>query len=158
MAVTLLVFTTASGSLDLWRMTRTDAVANRMWSSAEMQLAEDFQAVSEPTSLVLCSDDHHHWVPSLSGRQVLLGYRGWLASYGVDYGPVARDVRAMLSGGADAEALIARYGVDFVVIGRTERRDFGANESYFEQNHDLIFDRAGNKVFSVDRESGSNRL
>jgi hypothetical protein len=157
-AVVLFAFTIASGSLDLLRMTRSDAVAHRMWSRDEMQLAEAFRAISDPTSLVLCSDHHHHWVPSLSGRQVLLGYRGWLASYGVDYGPVERDVRAMLGGDANAEALIARYGVDFVVIGWTERRVFGANESYFEQHHELIFDRAGNKVFRVHRESGSDRL
>jgi hypothetical protein len=157
-AVLLFVFTVASGSLDLWRMTRTEAVAHRMWTTAEMQLADDFRATSEPTSLVLCSDDHHHWVPSLSGRQVLLGYRGWLASYGLDYGPIVRDMREMLSGGADAEALLARYEIDFVVIGRTERRDFDANESYFERNHELIFDRAGNKVFGVHRKPGSSRL
>jgi len=157
LAVVLFVFTIASGSLDLLRMTRTDRVANRMWTHAELALAKDFQAVSEPTSLVLCSDDHHHWVPSLSGRQVLLGYRGWLASYGLDYRPVVRDMRAMLSGSEDAEALIARYGVKFVVIGRTERRDFGANESYFERHHELIFDRAANKVFRVVQQPGSDR-
>ncbi len=156
-AAALLVFAVASGSLDLLRMTRTDRVANRMWTHEELALAEDFRAISEPTSLVLCSDHHHHWVPSVSGRQVLLGYRGWLASYGLDYGPVVRDMRAMLGGSEDAEALLARYGVDFVVIGRSERRDFGANESYFERNHELIFDRAGNKVFRVARQSGSDR-
>jgi uncharacterized membrane protein len=139
-------------------MTRTEHVSNRMWSREELALAESFRAVSEPTSLVLCSDYHHHWVPSLSGRQVLLGYRGWLASYGLDYGPIARDIREMLTGGEDAEALIARYGLDFVVIGISERRDFGANESYFEEHHELILERAANKVFRVHRESGSDRL
>ena len=148
----------ASGSLDLWRMTRTDNVANRMWSREELALAESFREISEPTSLVLCSDHHHQWVPSLSGRQVLLGYRGWLASYGLNYGPVERDIRAMLGGTEDAEALLARYGVDFVVIGHTERRDFGANESYFEEHHELVLDRAANKVFRVHQESGSDRL
>ena len=157
-AVALLIFTIASGSLDLWRMTRTEDVAHRMWSREELALAENFREISEPTSLVLCSDDHHHWVPSLSGRQVLLGYRGWLASYGVDYGPIARDIRSMLGGGPDAEALMARYGVDFVVIGRSERQDFDANESYFERRHELILDQAHNKVFSVHREPGSDRL
>jgi hypothetical protein len=156
-AVVLLVFTTASGTLELWRMTRTEAVAHRMWSTDELALAETFREISEPTSLVLCSDYHHHWVPSLSGRQVLLGYRGWLASYGLDYGPVERDIRSMLGGSPDAEALMADYGVDFVVIGNRERRDFDANESYFEQRHELILDQAGNKVFRVQRESGSNR-
>jgi hypothetical protein len=157
-AVVLFCFTIASGSLELLRMTRTENVANRMWSREEIALAEDFREVSEPTSLVLCSDHHHHWVASLSGRQVLLGYRGWLASYGLQYGPIARDIRTMLSGGAGAEALIARYGVEFVVIGRSERRDFDANESYFEQHHELILERATNKVFRVHRESGSDRL
>ena len=47
---------------------------------------------------------------------------------------------------------------DFVVIGNSERRDFGANESYFERHHELILDRAGNKVFRVRRESGSDLL
>ena len=99
-AVVLLVFTVASGSLDLWRMTRTDAVANRMWTREELALAEDFREISEPTALVLCSDYHHHWVMGLAGRPVLLGYRGWLGSYGVDYKDVERDVRTMLSGGS----------------------------------------------------------
>ncbi len=156
-AVALLLFTTASGTLELWRISRTDRVAARMWSREEMALAETFQGISEPTDLVLCSDDHHHWVPSLSGRRILLGFRGWLASYGVDYRPVERDVMTMLSGRPGTEDLLERYGVDFVVIGRTERRDFGANESYFEQRHELILEQANYKVFEVDRESGSDR-
>jgi hypothetical protein len=158
LATLLFLFSIASGSLDLWRMTHTDDVANRMWSRDEMELADAFRATSDPTAVVLCSDHHHHWVPALSGRQVLLGYRGWLASYGLDYGPIERDVREMLSGGAHAEALIARYGVDYVVIGDSERRDFDADASYFERYHELIFDRADHKVFSVHRESEGDRL
>jgi uncharacterized membrane protein len=128
-----------------------------MWSRDEMELAEAFQEISSPTSLVLCSDYHHHWVPSLSGRRVMMGYRGWLSSYGVDYKTVERDVRTMLGGGPDAESLIDRYGVDYVVIGSTEQRDFNANESYFEQRHELILEKAKYKVFAVDREPRSDR-
>ncbi|MBW2495502.1 MAG: hypothetical protein JRE43_12175, partial [Deltaproteobacteria bacterium] len=157
-AAALLIFTTASGSLELLRMTRTEAVAHRMWSRDEIALAEAFREISEPTSLVLCSDYHHHWVPGLSGRQVLLGYRGWLASYGLDYGPVERDIRSMLGGDPDAEALMAQYGVDFAVIGNFERRDFNANESYFDQRHELILDQANYKVYSIQRQPGSDRL
>jgi uncharacterized membrane protein YobD (UPF0266 family) len=150
-AVALFAFAVASGALDLLRISRTDAVANRMWTSEEIALADAFRAVSEPTSLVLCSDDHHHWVPALSGRQILLGYRGWLSSYALDYRVVERDVLAMLSGAADAEALFAQYGVEFVVIGESERRDFAADASYFERRHELILEGAGNQVFRVLR-------
>jgi hypothetical protein len=157
-AVALAVVTIASGSLELWRMTHTERVANRMWSREEMVLADQFRELSSPTARVLCSDDHHHWIPGLAGRPVLLGYRGWLGSYGVDYSGVERDVRTMLSGGAGAESLLARYRVEFAVIGATERRDFDADESYFERHHRLILEGAGYKVFRVVPESGSDRL
>jgi hypothetical protein len=156
-AVALAAVTMASGSLELIRMTRTDRVANRMWSQEEMALADDFRELSSPTSRVLCSDYHHHWVPGLAGRPVLLGYRGWLGSYGVDYSGVERDVRTMLSGGADAESLMARYRVEFAVIGPSERRDFDADESYFDRHHPLVLEAAGYKVFRVESESGSDR-
>ncbi len=84
-----------------------------MWTRAEMELAEAFREISSPSSLVLCSDFHHHWVPALSGRRVLLGYRGWLASYGIDFAPVVRDMRAMFQGDDEAEELMERYGVDY---------------------------------------------
>jgi hypothetical protein len=154
-ALALGCVTIASGSVELWRMTRTEHVANRMWSRQETVLAEEFRALSSPTARVLCSDYHHHWVTGLTGRPVLLGYRGWLGSYGVDYSGVANDVGTMLSGGPDAESLLARYRVEFVVVGPSERRDFGADESYFEQHHHLILERADTKVFRVERGSGS---
>jgi hypothetical protein len=150
-AAALFLLATASGFLDLWRITRTERVAHRMWSREEMELAEAFREISAPVATVLCSDDHHHWVPSLSGRRVLLGYRGWLGSYGIDYGPIERDVRAMLAGGPEAEDLMAHHGVDFVVIGERERRDYHAAERYFEQTHELVLEGADHKVFSVSR-------
>jgi hypothetical protein len=149
LAVALFLFVTASGFLELWRLTRTSENAVRMWSTEEIALAEAFRSVSDPASLVLCSDHHHHWVPSLSGRPILLGYRGWLASYGIDYSATERDVRTMLQGGSAAAELMGSYGVDFVAIGRTELRDYGADEGYFRQHHELVLEEAGYAVFAI---------
>lgn len=148
-AALLVVFVMASGILDLWRLTRTSDVAVRMWSREEMQLADSFRRLSDPSSRVLCSDHHHHWVTSLSGRPVLLGYRGWLASYGIDTAEVERDVQAMLSGAPGAEELLTRYGVEYVVIGPSERQDFGAAEEWFARRHELVLEAAKHKVFRV---------
>ena len=98
---------------------------------------------------MLCGDHHHHWVPALAGRPILLDYRGSLASYGVDYAEVARDVNTMLAGGPAAEALMQRYGVEFVVIGDPERRDFDAAEDWFDRHHERMLERGGWKVFRV---------
>jgi uncharacterized membrane protein len=88
-------------------------------------------------------------VTSLSGRPVLLGYRGWLASYGIDYSEVERDVGTMLQGGPRAAQLMERYGVEFATIGRSELQDYGASEGYFRQHHELILEEAGYAVFAV---------
>jgi hypothetical protein len=149
LAVALFLFVTASGFLEVWRLTRTPEIAVRMWSTEEIALANAFRSVTEPDSLVLCSDHHHHWVPSLSGRPILLGYRGWLASYGIDYSTAERDVRTMLQGGAAAEDLMESYGVSFVAIGRSELQDYGAAEDYFRQRHELILEEAGYAVFAI---------
>jgi uncharacterized membrane protein len=63
----------------------------------------------------------------------------------------------MLSGGADAESLMARYRVEFAVIGASERRDFDADESYFDRHHHRVLEAAGYRVFRVESESGSDR-
>ena len=153
LAALLLVFTTASGFLEVWRLTRTPEIAVRMWSAEELALAEAFRSLSDPLSTVLCSDHHHHWVSSLAGRPVLLGYRGWLASYGIDYSAVERDVRTMLQGGPRAEELMERYGVEFAAIGRSEIQDYGAAEGYFREHHELILEEAGYAVFRVRGEA-----
>lgn len=147
LAVALFCFATASGFLDVWRLLGGDAVSARMWSREELELAEAFRRASPPDALVLGSDDHHHWVPALAGRRVLLGYRGWLASYGIDYAQVERDVERMLQSGDPA--LLARYGVDFVVIGRSEREIFGAREESFEGRYVVVAQAAGTRVFDV---------
>jgi hypothetical protein len=158
LAALLLVFTTASGFLEVWRLTRTPEIAVRMWSAEELALAEAFRSLSDPLSTVLCSDHHHHWVSSLAGRPVLLGYRGWLASYGIDYSAVERDVRTMLQGGPGAEELMERYGVEFAAIGRSEIQDYGAAEGYFREHHELILEEAGYAVFWVRGEARRGEL
>jgi hypothetical protein len=156
LAGVLFVFATASGFLELWRLTDTGELAMRMWSKEEIALAEAFREVSAPTALVLCSDYHLHWVPTLSGRTILLGFRGWLWSYGIEYVAVERDVRTMLAGGPDAEALMHHYGVEFATVGPSERDDYGADESYFTDRHQLILEGADYKVFRIEPAPRSN--
>jgi hypothetical protein len=147
LAVALFCFATASGFLDVWRaLGGGDAVSARMWSRAELELAEDVRRASPADALVLASDFHHHWI-HLAGRRVLLGYRGWLASYGIDYGAVERDVERMLRSGDPA--LLERYGVDFVVIGPSERESFGAREQSFAGRYAVAAQGADTRVFDV---------
>ena len=149
LAATLFLLTTLSGGLDLVRLARPPGLAVRMFDTADLALAERFRRVANPSALVLTSDHHHHWVPSLAGRRVVLGYRGWLLAYGIDYSAAERDVRAMFAGGPEAERLLARYGVDYVVIGPTERSEYGADEQFFGARFPVILTEADTRVYAI---------
>lgn len=63
-----------------------------------------------------------------------MGYAGHLWTHGLDYAPRERDVRRIYAGGAEAEALLSRYGVDYVVVSPLERAGITPlDERFFER-------------------------
>jgi uncharacterized membrane protein len=87
---------------------------------------------------------------------VLLGYRGWLRAWGIDYGDVERDVRSMLAAQPGTPDLMLKYGVDFVVVGPTERTDYGADEAYWLAHHELVLESGPYKVFAIEPNGRRN--
>ena len=127
-AVAAFVACTAAGALDLWRVSSA-AFESRVYDRAGMQFAEAVANVSPRDALILHAPIHNHPV-ALSGRRSLMGYPGHVWSHGLDSGSREADIRRMYGGEADASRLLARYGIDFVVVGPHERT-FGANETFF---------------------------
>lgn len=151
--VTMLLFLilTLSGWLDLWRLTRTDKLSHLLWSHEEMYLAEQFRLLSDTNAIVLTSDQHRHWVPALTGRQILLGYKGWMWTYGIRYTQREQDVLTMFAGGVEAERLFDQYQVDYVVIDQVAKYDLRANESWYQANTELVLSTLEHQVFKVNK-------
>lgn len=152
-AVILFISMTASGFLDLWRLSRTEKHASLMWSNAELALAEQFRGVSSATDRVLTADKHNHWVSTQAGRQILLGYKGWMWTYGINYGQTEHDMRKMFSGASDAERLLKKYDIDYVVIGPEELRNYRANERYFRSHYKKILENTRYRIYSIKHAS-----
>lgn len=138
-----------SSSLDLWRTTQLEWQPYVLWNQEEWMLAQEFRQISQTTDLVLTADQHNHWVSSLTGRPIVMGYRGWLWSYGFEYSKHEHDVLAMFAGGPEAEELLSSYGVKFAVIGPAERRDFRPNEAWFQERYPLVLQNAEYQVFAI---------
>ena len=58
-------------------------------------------------------------------------YPGHLASHGIDYSARERDVKTMYAGGPQAEELLTKYGIDYVLISPEERNTMGANQGFY---------------------------
>jgi hypothetical protein len=155
----LIFLQVASGSLDLWRASLPNlregdsnfAINHiRFLDRDELALA-DWAAHNTSTEAVfLTAWQHNHPILTMSRRVEVMGYPGWLWSWGINYCSRMEDVVRMYEGGPDAEALFRRYGVSYVVIGPQERAPRGspsacaaaapsANVEYFESHHPVVY-------------------
>lgn len=89
-------------------------------------------------------------VAALSGRRAVSGYPGWTYDLGLpDWATRWNASRAILAGGPTADADIVSYGVDWVVIGPLERRDFTASDTYWDEHGTLAFEQGDYRIYST---------
>jgi hypothetical protein len=137
-AAAALVVLLLSGALDVWRAA-SGAMRQPIFTREDEALAELIRRETPPRSLILHAPTYNHPV-YLTGRRTLMGYAGHLSSHGLDYTGRERELARIYPGGAEAEELLRKYGVDYVVIGPHERqggemariRAF-ANEAFFQR-------------------------
>ena len=133
-ALALLLMQTAAGGLDVWRAA-SGAVERRSFDPAGIAFAEIIKRETEPRSLILHAPTYNDPV-YLTGRRTFLGYPGHVWSHGINYAEREAALKRIYSGSPDAPALIARLGIDYVVVGPLEREELGrqgvaVNESFF---------------------------
>ena len=128
-AALLFLCATTAGAVDAWRMLTVERQGNVMYTAEELKLADWARTQTPVRSVWLTGDQHNHWLTNLTGRQTVMAYRGWLWSQGYRYEQAERDVGRMFES-ADA-ALLARYGIDYVVVGPQERGSWHASERTF---------------------------
>ncbi len=121
----------------------------REFEYEEVQLSEWVKENTAKDSLFLTSTAHNHFVHALSGRQILMGYRGSLWSHAIDYSQREKDVALMFAGGSESANLLAGYGVDYVVIGPTEKSEFQANENFFDSGYQVVKSSANYKIYKA---------
>lgn len=149
LAIILFILVTFSGFLDIWHLTRTEHLTNVMWNTSDQKIAQEFVKISNPTDRVLTADKHNHWVSSLAGRQILLGYKGWMWTYGINYDAIDHDMVTMFSGNEQSKELLNKYNIRFVVIGPAELGDYHANEKFFKDNYSIVLQNEEYRVYRI---------
>ena len=112
-------------------------------------MASSLQKILKPEETVLTDDDHLNWVSSLAGGQILMGFRGWLWSYGIDYSEREKEIRLMYSGKSEAKDLFTKYHVRYAILSPSARSNFGANELLFLLNYKMVMKDHNTRVYDV---------
>ncbi|HEX8131227.1 MAG TPA: hypothetical protein VF527_19165 [Pyrinomonadaceae bacterium] len=145
----LLLTLTAAGALDVWRVV-SEASEQREFDRAGVAFAEIVKAETAPRSLILHAPTYNHPV-YLTGRRALMGYAGHLWSQGIDYLPREAELRRMYAGAPDAESLLAKHGVEYVVISPLERSATPVNEQFFRRFR-KVGETGGYSLYKVARQ------
>jgi len=140
-----------AGGLDAARNTDFTVSSIRFTDNAGLDVAAWSRNHTAPHAVFLAAYNHDSPISTLGARRVVLGYPGWIWTYGIsDWIGKEQDVQAMLQGRPEAAALVRRYRVEYVVIGPQEREaPFSANDAYWQSHADLVYANAEYHVYKV---------
>ncbi len=147
LALICLISLTFAGGLDVWR-TASRQISYEVFSKDAVSIAEMIKQKTAPDALFLNAPTYNSAVV-LSGRRSLIRYLAHLSSYGIDYGEREEDVKKIYKGSAEADLLIDKYGIDYVMISPEEYANLSLiNEDYF-QKFPIIAQIGAYKVYKV---------
>jgi hypothetical protein len=150
-ASTLLGLLVLSGALDLARASDFSVSSVQFTDSGGLQVADWVRLHTSQTSLFVVADEHNSPIPTLAGRRILIGYPGWLWTYGLpDYVQKGADNKRILDGDPSTPQLVKQYGVDYVMIGPQELPR-GASRAYWDEHGSLVYDNGEYAVYRVSR-------
>ena len=131
LAVALFAAVTLAGTLDVASIAMR-STAYGVFDAQGIAFAELIKRQTDPRSLIVHAPVHNH--PAfLTGRRSLMGYPGHIWTHGLEYAPREAEIKRIYAGAPDAEALLRRYGVSYVVVGPLERNTANVNDQFFSR-------------------------
>ncbi len=145
-AVVLFACVVTAGALDVAAIILRSS-KYQVFSSSGIQFAELVKQKTEPRSLVMHAPVHNHPV-FLTGRRSLMGYPGHIWTHGLDYLQRESEIKRMYAGGPEADALLAKYQIDYVVASPQERDIMIVNEQFFSK-FPIVGDVGGYRLYKI---------
>lgn len=131
LAAALLVCVTLAGALDVAGIALR-SVKYEVFDVKGIRFAEMVKQNTSPRSLVVHAPIHNTPV-FLTGRRSLMGYPGHIWTHGLEFAPREAEIKRIYAGAPDAEALLKKYSVEYVVVGPLEYTVTRANDQFFSR-------------------------
>jgi hypothetical protein len=146
--VLAIIALTFAGALDVTRAL-SPVEQPVLLNSVELDVARMIRERTPPHSVIMHAPIHNSPV-IMTGRPSLMGYPGHLWTHGINYQERESDVSAIYSGRSDAEELLKKYGVDYLIVGPVERAQLKPQESFFiGHGFPVIIDYQGYRVYEI---------
>jgi hypothetical protein len=131
LAASLFVILTFAGALDIFPLL-TGQGEYEEFDRNGVVFAESIKQTTAASATILHAPIHNTPI-FLTGRRSIMGYPGHIWTHGLDFGPRENEIKQIYAGGIDAAALLAKYRVDYVVIGPQEYSVVKPNVAFFDR-------------------------
>jgi hypothetical protein len=141
LSLSLVVFISmiATGSMAVWRELH---LSSRMFSTEDIALAQFVKDHTSTDVIFLTSDRHNNPISCLAGRRIVMGYRGWLWTHGLNYSTREHDVIEMFRGSNDSIDLLKQYQVAYVLLEQDKFEEFRENPEFFKARFPVVYSSA----------------
>lgn len=145
--VILIVF---SGALDMWRLSvgvllNNPDVRYVSQSSQAIRLGEFIKNNTDPNKTIASIDKFDNPAVVLAGRQAVVGYEGWLWTYGINYSDRMSDLQKILMGSAD-DRLLDKYNIGYLIVF-PDKSNFAIDEQAIAKKYKLIYAENNYEVY-----------
>lgn len=147
---------TLAGALDIW--SASDASTGAAPDGPALLMSGDDVAVGKwvrdntgDDDVFVIASNHQNPITALGGRTVVAGFSGWIFDLNVaDWGTRTEHSRNILQATENYDQLIDQYGVDYIVIGPSERNSSQANQAFWDASgSEIIYDFGGYRIYEV---------
>ena len=98
-------------------------------------------------ALFLTGTQHLNPVVSLAGRDIVCGSSLYVYYHGMDYAAQLQAVKDLYE--APSEALLAQWGIDYVMISGWERSDYAVDEAFYAQCYPVWYQNGSYTIYQI---------
>lgn len=139
-----------SGVLDVTRVTQYNHQKIKLIDNKGLELSSWIINNTTNSAIFLTADNHDHPVPVLTGRSIVLGFPGWLWTYGIDTTERKLKIEKIYQGSQEAKKYLSLLGVEYILIGPWEKSIYkNINFDFFAINYQLVYSQEDISVFRV---------
>ena len=151
LALAAVVLLCLAGAADVWRALGYRDNSNLFLTNDDLKAGYWVRDNTAPNALFLTASNHNHPVPTIGGRRIFLGYTGWLFALNLPYQPAEVEAHRIYAGGPDADALLRREGIAYVVVGPQELAATGmaAHEQFFRSRYPVVYSSRGYRIYRI---------
>jgi hypothetical protein len=131
LAVVLFFCVTLAGALDVAGISFR-SIKYQVFDAAGLHFAELVKAQTAPRSTIVHAPVHNTPV-FLTGRRSLMGYPGHIWTHGLQFVQREGEIKRIYLGSPDAEQLIRKYDIEYLVLGPQERLVGPVNEAFISR-------------------------